>query len=551
MLNEEEKNYLSSTRLSVKINYVELEDNYEDDNIFYYYGKGIVISTINSETYIDKDYYTDDRLVNLLNDIFSCLDTTELILPEEFFAIDIIKKTFNKLNCKVIIIDGKNKVKLEQLIAINENTNIKELKVPDIEKDIGTTKFDFKIIPNINNQFTSEKFSRFIIDDILRLKALDIELPLKDDYVDENNNQISENKDLEKIVDVLVDIDALSLTILDDGSVSIPQAFGIIQKIEQSIGSKIENIYFVTGNRDIENINLIKNLEVDHKISIMYDKETICSVDDFINMRKYINKIIEPIKKCSLSPLEKSLYAYDIVKDFYIVNHKYMKEKKVSRFIHRIFKANELNCQSYPTLYAQVLREFKIQASDYFLYSPLVEEIFLTKDNHSRTMIHLVDEKYGIDGLFSTDVIWDAIKKMKKNYHYEFFLTKVQNLKKQFVTDKFPNEIETLLSYKSVNELSIKEIQFFQKLLNKEKITDKEIDKLRKIMPNNISLKIFLCALSTVRVAQGRDKQIIKDELVAIVNRNSKKGKYTDIFSDEDKNLDYLDIYLANKKDSN
>lgn len=68
-------------------------------------------------------------------------------------------------------------------------------------------------------------------------------------------------------------------------------------------------------------------------------------------------------------------------------------------------------------------------------------------------------------------------------------------------------------------------------------------------MANNISLKIFLCALSTVRVAQGRDKQIIKDELVAVVNRNSKKVKYNDIFSDDNKSLDYLDINIA-KKDS-
>lgn len=550
MLNDEEKSYLSSTRLSVKINYVELEDNYNDGNIFYHYGKGIIISTINSETYIDKSYYTDDRLINLLNDIFACLDTTEIILPEEFFSIDIIKKTFSNLNCKVIIIDGKEKVNLGQLTAINELTNISELKVPDIEKDIGTTRFKFKIIPNINNQFTSEKFSKFIIDDILRLKALDVELPLKDDYVDENNNQISENNDLEKIIDVLVDIDALSLTILDDGSVSIPQAIDIIEKIEQSIGSKIENTYFVTGNRDIENIELTKKIESDHKVSIMYDKETICSIDDFINMRKHINKIIEPIQKCSLSPLEKVLYAYDIIKDFYIVNHKYMKEKKVSRLIHRIFKANELNCQAYPALYAQVLRELKIQASDYFLYSPLVEELFLTKDNHSRTMLHLVDEKYEIDGLFNTDVVWDAIKKMKKNYHYEFFLTKVQNLKRQFVTDKFPNEIEFLLSNKTVEELSSKDEQFFERLLNKEKITDRDIEKLRKIMTNNISLKIFLCALSTVRVAQGRDKQIIKDELVAVVNRNSKKAKYTDIFSDDNQSLNYLDINIT-KKDSN
>lgn len=545
MLNEEEKKYLSSTRLSVKINYVELEDNYyDDDDIFYYYGKGIIISTINSETYIDRNYYTGDRLVQLLINIFSCLDTTELILPEEFFDLDIINKTFFNLNCKILIVSGKNKISLEQLTAINNNSDIKELKVPDMEKNIGNNKFNFKIIPNINNQFTSKKFSKFIIDDILRLKTLDIQLPLKEDYCDENNLEISEEKDLDKIIEVLVDIDTLSITILDNGDESISQSFLVIDKIEQSIGSKIENIYFVTGNRDIKNIDLLKDLEKDHKISIMYDKEIICSIDDFVNMRSHINKIVDSIKRYELSPLEKTLFAYDVVKDFYIVNHKYMKEKKVSRLIHRIFKANELNCQAYSTLYAQILRELKIQASDYFLYSPLVEEIFLTKDNHSRTMIHLVDEKYCVDGLFSTDVIWDAIKKMKNNYHYEFFLTRTQNIKKQFSTDKFHNDIEILLSNKTVDTLSLKEKYFFERLLNKGQVFNEDIEYLRSIMKNNISLKIFLYALSAVRVAQGRDKKSIKEELVAVVNRNNKKEKYTDIFYDNNESLDYLDITL-------
>ena len=94
VLNDEEKKYLSSTRLSVKINYVEIEENYNDGNIFYYYGKGIIISTINNETYIDKKYYTDEKLIQLLNNIFSCLDTIELILPEELLSVDIINKTF-------------------------------------------------------------------------------------------------------------------------------------------------------------------------------------------------------------------------------------------------------------------------------------------------------------------------------------------------------------------------------------------------------------------------------------------------------------------------
>lgn len=544
MLNDEEKKYLSSTRLSVKINYVEIEENYSDENIFYYYGKGIIISTINNETYIDKNYYTKDKLIQLLNSIFSCVDTIELILPEEFLSIDIINQTFYNLTCKTLTIDGKGKVNLEQLIAINNNCDIRELKVPDLEKNITNNKFNFKIIPNINNQFTSKKFKDFVFDDILHFKNLSIELPLKEDYTDDANKNISEKEDLEKIIDALIDIDTLSITVIDNGKQSIEESLEIIDKIEKSIGSKIENIYYITGNRNIDNIEILKTLENDHRVSIMYDKEIICSIDDFINMRNHINKMVNELKKFELSPLEKVLYVYDIIKDFYIINHKYMKEKKVSRLIHRIFKVNELNCQAYAALYSEILRELKIEATDFNLYSPLVEELFLTSDNHARTMIHLVDNKYKIDGLFSTDVVWDAIKKIKKNYHYEFFLTRISNLKRQYSLDKFHNDIEILFNNISITDLSEKEKQVYERLLNKNNISNEDIENLKKIMKNNISLKDFLYSLSAVRVAQGRDKKVIKEELVAIVNRTNKKEKFTDKFYNADEDLKYLDITL-------
>lgn len=544
MLNDEEKKYLSSTRLSVKINYVEIEENYSDENIFYYYGKGIIISTINNETYIDKNYYTKDKLIQLLNSIFSCVDTIELILPEEFLSIDIINQTFYNLTCKTLTIDGKEKVNLEQLIAINNNCDIRELKVPDLEKNITNNKFNFKIIPNINNQFTSKKFKDFVFDDILHFKNLSIELPLKEDYTDDANKNISEKEDLEKIIDALIDIDTLSITVIDNGKQSIEESLEIIDKIEKSIGSKIENIYYITGNRNIDNIEVLKTLENEHRVSIMYDKEIICSIDDFINMRNHINKMVNELKKFELSPLEKVLYVYDIIKDFYIINHKYMKEKKVSRLIHRIFKVNELNCQAYAALYSEILRELKIEATDFNLYSPLVEELFLTSDNHARTMIHLVDNKYKIDGLFSTDVVWDAIKKIKKNYHYEFFLTRISNLKRQYSLDKFHNDIEILFNNISITDLSEKEKQVYERLLNKNNISNEDIENLKKIMKNNISLKDFLYSLSAVRVAQGRDKKVIKEELVAIVNRTNKKEKFTDKFYNADEDLKYLDITL-------
>lgn len=544
MLNEEERKYLSCPRLSLKINYVKFGDNFDNNDIFYYHGNGIIISTINSETYIDKKIYNGETLNTLLNNIFSCIDTTELILPIELLSVEIISKTFANLNCSVLTIEENIKITKEQLVAINTNCNIKELKVSEFDKLSNEYKLNFKIVPNLKKRFTSKKFDNLIIDDIFNFKYFNIELPLIDDFETEDKKIISEKKDLQLIIDSLIDIDSLTFTILDNGKDSIIQSEEIIEQIEKSINSKIENIYYITGNRNIENIEVLKNIEKIHKLSIMYDKDIICSISDFLNMRKHINKIIESVKKFELSPLEKTLYLYDYLKDFYNVNSKYIKDKKASKYIHRIFIANELNSQSYAALYAEILRELKIQATDYYLYTPLSQEVFLTKDNHARTMIYLIDKKYKINGLFSCDVVWDAIKKSKQKYHYEFFLNRIANLKKQYSTDVFRNDIELLLGNKSINDLSNKEIQVFEKLLNKNSINASDIVNLREIMKCNISLKIFLYALSAVRVAQGRDKKSIKLELVAIVNRTNKNEQYTNKFYNANEDLKYLDITI-------
>lgn len=544
MLNEEERKYLSCPRLSLKINYVKFGDNFDNNDIFYYHGNGIIISTINSETYIDKKIYNGETLNTLLNNIFSCIDTTELILPIELLSVEIISKTFANLNCSVLTIEENIKITKEQLVAINTNCNIKELKVSEFDKLSNEYKLNFKIFPNLKKRFTSKKFDNLIIDDIFNFKYFNIELPLVDDFETEDKKNISEKKDLQLIIDSLIDIDSLTFTILDNGKDSIIQSEEIIEQIEKSINSKIENIYYITGNRNIENIEVLKNIEKTHKLSIMYDKDIICSISDFLNMRKHINKIIESVKKFELSPLEKTLYLYDYLKDFYNVNSKYIKDKKASKYIHRIFIANELNSQSYAALYAEILRELKIQATDYYLYTPLSQEVFLTKDNHARTMIYLIDKKYKINGLFSCDVVWDAIKKSKQKYHYEFFLNRIANLKKQYSTDVFRNDIELLLGNKSINDLSNKEVQVFEKLLNKNSINASDIVNLREIMKCNISLKIFLYALSAVRVAQGRDKKSIKLELVAIVNRTNKNEQYTNKFYNANEDLKYLDITI-------
>lgn len=540
MLTEEEKRYLGATRLSVKVNYLEFEKEYDLDSLFYYFGNGIIISTISNETYIDKKKYKDNELIKLLREIFATLDTLEIVIPYDFLNLNIITKSFEKLKCNTLRIDTDEKITFEQLSAISNYSKIKELKVENFDKNIGLKKLNYKIIPLINKKFTSEKFQNIIFDDILKFKTLEIELPIKDD-VEKDDKVVSEKNDLELIINSLVDIDILSFTLIDNGEKSIEQSKKIIDEIEKSIGSVIENIYYVTGNRTIENIEELKSVDENHKLCIMYNKDIICSLDDFICMRKYIDRIINKIKKYKLSPLERALMAYDMVKDFYIVNNKYMVDKSVSKYVHRLFKVNNINCQAYSSLYTQILHELKVNAADFMLYSPLVSESFLTKENHCRTMVYLNDEKYDINGLFSTDVVWDSIKKIQKKYNYEFFLTRAKNLNEQFLNEKYNNEINFLINNYPFEKLTSKDIDFFEELFNKSKIEKKNVKKIKRLLEGTITLKDFLSALSVVRVASGVKKEIVKEELLAIVNKINKKEKFVDNFSQKE-DLSYLDI---------
>ena len=540
MLNSEEKKYLSSSRLSLKINYLEFGDVNKVDSLFFYHGDGLIISTINGETFIDKKVYTGGSLVDLLGEIFSVIDTIELSIPYDFLNLYVISKTFGKLTCEVLCIDGDGIINSDQLNTINNFSNIKELKINNYDKSIGLSKFKFKVTPLIEKKFTSDKFKNFFVSDMVNFDTLDIELPIKEDY-EVDGKIVSELSDLKLIIENLIDIDLVNFTIMDDGEKSIEQSIGIISKIEKSIGDKIENVYYITGNRSIKNIELLHKVEIDHKLCIMYDTDIICSLDDFIVMRNFFDKVVNKINKYGLSCLEKCLMAYDFVKNFYIVNRKYIKDKNDSRFVHRLFKANDLNSQSYTELYAQILRELKIYAASYMVYTPLVSEVFLTRNNHSRTMIYLNDKKYNVQGLFSADVIWDAIKKYKKNYHYEFFMTKVQGLKKQFPRDKFGNEIEYLMGNCKFEDLKTDDLIFFEIFLNKSRVEQSDLENLRKLLKNNIKFKDFLYSLSAVRVANGVDKKLIKEELMAVVNKVNKRGKFIDVFSD-DKDLEEWDI---------
>ncbi len=145
---------------------------------------------------------------------------------------------------------------------------------------------------------------------------------------------------------------------------------------------------------------------------------------------KYEKRLIEMIAPAlSMSPFEKYLYAYNIVKQFkaYKENDK---DKQSARNLYKILDNEFMVCVGYSNLLGDLLDKLGIENYDYsvaidvgldyvpndvivlpeYVINPRTnekQEVKTEVGNHARRKINLVDSKYGIDGYFFADPTWD------------------------------------------------------------------------------------------------------------------------------------------------
>ena len=138
------------------------------------------------------------------------------------------------------------------------------------------------------------------------------------------------------------------------------------------------------------------------------DRETV-SLKTAIQIEERIDSLLEPVKaiKDQLSPFELYTKLYEIAKDF----KKYQKEEEgmspmKSRAVSEILFSDYIVCVGYIKLLQTFCDRFGLE-TNYMSVGVMGEGM---KDAHARLFVEMKDEKYGIDGVYVSDllgILWE------------------------------------------------------------------------------------------------------------------------------------------------
>lgn len=230
-------------------------------------------------------------------------------------------------------------------------------------------------------------------------------------------------------------------------------------------------------NKAIEDVKYIKS-QTGVEVTILIEgNEEAISINEFKEVLKIINQMVNEIKSLNLSPFEATLYAYDLVR-----NHEYKMEEKgeyhtKSRDLSAVLLGDKIVCFGFVNIFNTILNKLNIKCKRFQLLS-----IKDNEDNHVETVAYIQDDKYKIDGLYLFDPTFEC-KESDNSYltRYYFFAKTFAEMK-----DIYKHEnLEPFCKY-----LSLSEIEELDKKIPEE-ITPMELSRYRLLKGLNSLLTLL------------------------------------------------------------
>ena len=171
------------------------------------------------------------------------------------------------------------------------------------------------------------------------------------------------------------------------------------------------------------------NLNTKTPINIISQKEvSILSLNEMKELNIRMDKIVSEIKSSSLSPYEKYIAVYNIVKSFKEYRF-YLNNEKIDKLIsdqsrnpYLVLINQYIVCAGYSSLLHFLLKKIDIPSHEWILnVSDKSEAANMSNSEnneaHARLYVNIVDEKYGINGYYMCDPTFDNVDKEKSNLH--------------------------------------------------------------------------------------------------------------------------------------
>lgn len=152
-------------------------------------------------------------------------------------------------------------------------------------------------------------------------------------------------------------------------------------------------------------------------------------VDEYFETMDKLYKIKEEIETYNLSPLEKIIYIYDLVKER--IYKKSSLSEAYSRNLTKVLKEDEIVCVGYANIMSNLANLLGINTYVKNYYN---EE---KNDGHATVGVYLSDLKYNIHGVFECDPTWDSKKSIEdekfiNNYAWCMESFKASEKKKEY-----------------------------------------------------------------------------------------------------------------------
>ena len=206
-----------------------------------------------------------------------------------------------------------------------------------------------------------------------------------------------------------------------------------------------------------------KNVYINHITNDLYDYP----YQEYMEEEKILDSLVEPILKANLSPMERFIAVYNIVKNFkpYKENSNDVNQ---SRFLRYILHNDFMVCVGYAKLLECLLERVGINANGIGVMTDVSYDEGFDQDKpeekpvdlrgHARVIVSLDDDKYNIHGLFMSDPTWD--NGLDKDY-LNYSLMTMDNMTIDNRMFSF-SIIDPLLSFHSFKEF-VRQVNFILK----------------------------------------------------------------------------------------
>ena len=208
---------------------------------------------------------------------------------------------------------------------------------------------------------------------------------------------------------------------------------------------------YVDINTDIDEI--IKSYDGYTILVKPKESEDVMSIETFKSGHLIVD-LIDNIKQMNLSPLEKVMLVYDIVREKPYKHEEKGANSSESRDLYYAIQGDTIVCAGYATIFSYIMKNLGIQCAEALLDG--VDGY----PGHARNVIYVNDGKYNIEGIFLVDPTMDTRREDDKYdylYTYDGFLKKKKDLDVSDYYGKTVDRTFSILSNYNVDDLD----QFF------------------------------------------------------------------------------------------